>query len=148
MATTILIVDDEPLILKTLKLNLEEQVDVILTALNGAEALKILETQTVDCIISDVRMPVMDGLEFVRRLRMTNETVPFIFYTAHGNEQMMIEASRYGIFDFLDKPNLDGLEEVVARALKKNKTEATPVKPIHIINDLEALLADLNRSKS
>lgn len=113
----LLIVDDEPLIVKNLKLNLAEHADQIFTAMDGVEALKVIDEQKIDCIICDINMPKMNGVEVIKRIRAANNQVPFIFYTAHGNDQLMLEAAKYGAFDFLNKPNLEGLEEVIARGL-------------------------------
>lgn len=115
----LLLVDDEPLLLKRLKANLESYADNIFTAENGLEALKVLEKEQIHCIICDINMPKMNGVQFIKAIREKNIDTPFIFYTGHGNKDLMLEAVKYGAFDFLDKPQLDGLEEVVARGMKE-----------------------------
>jgi DNA-binding NtrC family response regulator len=115
----LLIVDDEPLLVKRLKLNLEEYAEKIFTAENGLDAMHILSREEIHCVICDINMPKMNGVEVIKAIRAQNNNVPFIFYTGHGSQQLMLEAAKYGAFDFLDKPNLDCLEEVIARGLKE-----------------------------
>ncbi len=114
----LLITDDEPIILKMLKMNLADHVEKIFTAENGREALAVLEKEEIHCIVCDINMPVMNGVELIKEVRARGIQLPFIFYTAHGERELMLEAVKYGAFDFLNKPNLDGLEEVVLRGLK------------------------------
>lgn len=115
----LLIVDDEPLLLKRMKLNLEEFADQVFTANDGQEALQIFASKEIHCIICDINMPKMNGVEVIRAIRAKKSDVPFIFYTGHGNRELMLEAAKYGAFDFLNKPDLDGLEEVISRGLKE-----------------------------
>jgi two-component system nitrogen regulation response regulator NtrX len=127
---TLLIVDDEPLILKWLRSNLEEDAGKVLTATNGLEAMAILEAEDVHCVICDINMPKLNGLDVIKRLRGFNKTLPFIFFTGHGSQDLMLEAAKYGAFDFLDKPNLDGLEEVVLRGLQQGLLKKEPVRDV------------------
>jgi DNA-binding NtrC family response regulator len=115
----LLIVDDEELIVDNLKITLTEHADNIFIAYNGIEALEVLKDQEVHCIICDINMPNMNGVEFIKEVRAKKLDIPFIFYTGHGNLDLMQEAARYGAFDFLDKPNLDGLIDVITLGLKK-----------------------------
>lgn len=115
----LLIVDDEPLLLKRLKLNLEEYADQVFTAKDGLEALEIFGREEIHCIVCDINMPKMNGVEVIRAIREKKSDVPFVFYTGHGNHDLMMEAAKHGAFDFLDKPDLDGLEEVISRGLKE-----------------------------
>lgn len=114
----LLIVDDEPLILKNLKFTLEDYASEIYTAGNGLEALEVLKVETIHCVICDINMPKMNGVELIKRLRADGNEVPMIFYTGHGNRELMLEVVKYGAFDFLDKPNMEGLEDVISRGLK------------------------------
>lgn len=123
MKGNLLIIDDEPLLLKSMKTLLEEYADEIYMASNGKEGLEIMNTKTVHCIVCDINMPVMNGVEFIKRIRQDNKDIPFIFYTGHGNRELMLEAAKYGAFDFLNKPALDGLEEIVQKALNHGSNE-------------------------
>ena len=83
---TILVVDDDEMVLSLLEADLRRAGFAVLTAANGKEALAIALRELVDIIVSDISMPEMDGLEFCERIRQSSEHVdiPFIFLTAHG----------------------------------------------------------------
>ncbi len=122
----LLIVDDEVMIVDILKMTLKDSADYIYSAYNGLEALEVLEKEAVHCVICDIKMPKMTGVDLIKEIRQRGSEVPFIFYTGHGNEDLMKEAAKYGAFDFLDKPNLQGLVEVIHMGLRKGferKTE-------------------------
>lgn len=116
----LLIVDDEEMIVTKMEMLLDGIADKIFTAFDGEQALKVLAQENVDCVICDINMPKMKGMEVLKRVRQDskNAKIPFIFYTGHGDEALMIEALKYGAFDFLDKPSLDNLEIVVGKGLK------------------------------
>lgn len=86
----LLIVDDETMLLKNLILNLEDHADEIYTAENGQQALKHFEDKTIHCVVCDINMPVMNGVEFIKKLREQNNNVPFIFFTGHGSQELMM----------------------------------------------------------
>ncbi len=141
----LLIVDDEPFIIKGLRSNLEDYADEIFTANNGVEALEILGKELIHCVICDINMPKMNGVEVIKKIRANGNEVPFIFYTAHGNNDLMIEAAKYGAYDFLNKPNLDGLEDVISRGLKcgfdrQNKLEKSEDA---YLSEYQSLLDDI-----
>ncbi len=115
----ILIIDDEIDILQTLKELLHDHAKDIFLASGGKEALRILKEKSVQCVICDVKMPGMTGVEVIKEVRASVNEVPFIFFTGHGSQDLMMEVVKYGVFDFLNKPEFDGLEEVVARGLKE-----------------------------
>jgi FixJ family two-component response regulator len=81
--------------------------------------LDILKKEKIHCVVCDISMPGMNGLEVIKAAREIGYDKPFAFYTAHGNEKLMREVVKYNAFDFLDKPNLDGLQEVVTKGLQK-----------------------------
>jgi DNA-binding NtrC family response regulator len=138
----LLIVDDEPMILETLKFNLEDYADKIFTAENGLEALDVLDKQKIHCVVCDINMPKMNGVELIKAIRKNDNDIPFIFYTGHGNYDLMMEAVKYGAFDFLDKPNFDGLEDVISRGMKEGfdiKSGKTP-DPDTYMSELKKLL--------
>lgn len=118
MKGNLLIVEDETLLLEGLVYRLKHLSDQTFKAGNGLEALDVLEKHEIHCILCDINMPKLNGVEVIKRIRATGNNVPFIFYTGHGNRDLMLEVAKYGAFDFLDKPSFDGLEEVVGRGLK------------------------------
>jgi len=114
----LLLVDDETLLLERLELWLGDLADKVYTAENGLQALDVLEKNQIHCVVCDINMPKMNGVEVIKKVRELNNPVPIIFYTGHGNDELMLEVSKYGAFDFLNKPDMDGLEEVVTLGLK------------------------------
>lgn len=140
----LLIVDDEPLLLKRLKLNLEEFADEVFVANNGLEALEILAKQKVHCVICDINMPKMNGVEVIKHIRSDKNDVPFIFYTGHGNRELMLEAAKYGAFDFLNKPDLDGLEEVVSRGLSQGFSKPDEKDTAATLSEYQKLLLEVD----
>ncbi|MCK5074675.1 MAG: response regulator [Bacteriovoracaceae bacterium] len=117
----ILIVDDEDHIVDILNDLVESIVDTIYTASNGMEALELVKKHNdINVILSDITMPVMDGIELIKTVREIGVNTPFIFFTGYGSEEYMIDALKYGAFDFLSKPKLDNLVQVVKKAFKNN----------------------------
>jgi DNA-binding NtrC family response regulator len=143
----LLIVDDEPKLLRRLKFNLEEYADEVYTAENGLEAIECFEANEIHCIICDINMPKMNGVEVIKKIRDIGSDVPFIFYTGHGNQELMMEAVKYGAFDFLDKPNLNGLEDVISRGLKEGfKSNSEEVSEEAYISEYKKLLEQLGEN--
>lgn len=116
---TLLVVDDEEGITMVVKMTMVDDVGKILIAHNGLEGLEILKKERVDCVLSDIRMPKMDGIEFIKEVRKTDKSLPFVFYTAFGNKSLMTEALKYGAEDFVDKPLMDGLKDILLRILNR-----------------------------
>jgi len=124
----ILVVDDDPQILEVLQTRLESRGFAVETAEGGAEALSRLKDQQADLVITDLKMPGMDGLELLRRMGELEGRPPVIFLTAHGSIPEAVEAMRMGAYDFLEKP-YSGADPVamVRRALTADATGEGPV---------------------
>lgn len=103
-ARTVLIVDDEIAIRETLEMILTYENYQVLKAGSGAEALSVVEKQTPDLILLDVKMPGMDGFEVLERLEATGKGIPVIVISGHGNIETAVEAVKQGAYDFLEKP--------------------------------------------
>ena len=103
---TVLVVDDDELVLALLEADLRQSGFAVLTAANGKEALAMVLREPVDIIVSDVTMPEMDGLEFCQLIRQSPEHVdiPFIFLTAHGGAGERIRGLRSGADEYIVKP--------------------------------------------
>jgi DNA-binding NtrC family response regulator len=114
----LLIIDDEPLLLEKTSILLEDIADNVFTAVDGGKGLEILSKEEIHCVVCDINMPEMNGIQVIEKIREDGVDVPFIFYTGHGSRELMKAAVKFGAFDFIDKPNLDGLEEACARGLK------------------------------
>lgn len=117
MKGNLLIVDDEVDLSINMKELLEDEANNIFIANNGEEGLEILKSQKIDCVISDVKMPVMDGLKFIELARKLGMNMPFIFYTGHGSAELKRLAHDLGAMDLLTKPNFLNLELAVKNAL-------------------------------
>lgn len=111
----ILLVDDQPGILEMLSLLLKKRKYEVMTAECGTDALRLLETETPDLIISDVQMPEMDGWELFEQVRLhpTAGTVPFIFLTGVSSPPNRVRGLKMGADDYISKP-FDS-EELVLR---------------------------------
>lgn len=103
MTHKILIVDDEPILLKGLKYSLEQESYQIETATDGKEALRKALDEAFDLIILDLMLPEIDGLEVCRRIR-EQSMVPIIMLTAKGEDTSKILGLEYGADDYLTKP--------------------------------------------
>ncbi len=113
----ILIVDDEPAIRTVLSAQLRRNYDVAAVA-NGAEAISKLHAERFDLVLTDMRMPNVDGLELLGYVRQHFPEVPVIVLTAHGTVDSAVEAIKLGAHDFITKP-FDELElaQVIAKAM-------------------------------
>ncbi len=115
----VLVVDDEPDILELLELALVRMGLHVERAGSVREALKQLDSKSLDLCLTDMRLPDGDGLEVVRYIAARNMDVPVAVITAHGNMENAISALKAGAFDYLSKPvALDQLRTLVKAALK------------------------------
>ena len=120
----VLIVDDDKNTRDGLQRALRRRCDV-LTAESGERALALLGTGAVDILLSDVRMPGMDGVTLLQRARARHPELVSILLTAYGNVELAVEAMKAGAYDFLMKPvNLDHLDMLIQRALRSRDIEA------------------------
>ncbi|VGO22879.1 sigma-54-dependent transcriptional regulator [Pontiella sulfatireligans] len=120
---TILIVDDEKSARDGLVRALRRDYNVF-AAENGNSALEVLANQKIDVLLSDVRMPGMDGITLMQRALVNNPELVCIILTAYGDVDLAVEAMKHGATDFMTKPiNLDKLELVLGRVLKAKKIE-------------------------
>lgn len=109
MSHSVLIVDDSILMRAALKKNIENcdvGLDQIFEAENGQQALDFLSSNTVDLILTDINMPVMDGIEFTHRLKASNEycSIPIIVITTEPSTVHIDNLKAEGIDDYLRKP--------------------------------------------
>jgi len=127
MKTSILIVDDDKTTRDGLERALRGRYDVVL-AESGERALEILGAGPVRILLSDVRMPGMDGLTLMKRALAQNPDTICILLTAYGNVETAVEAMKLGAYDFLMKPvNLDHLDLLLKRAVRSSEMESENV---------------------
>jgi two-component system nitrogen regulation response regulator NtrX len=104
MLPSILIVDDEPSILKSLKGLLSDEGFEVQTASNGYEALKIVDTESPDLVLLDIWMPGIDGIETLKEIKKSNPYVQVIIISGHGTIETAVKATKIGAFDLIEKP--------------------------------------------
>ena len=116
---TILIVDDEKNYLVVLEDLLSDEGYQVLTADAGAKALEIVHSHDLDLVITDMKMPGMDGMVLLERIHIFKADLPVIMMTAHGDVEKAEEAMRRGVFEYIFKPfNNEQLKLTVRRAVE------------------------------
>ena len=137
----VFIVDDDEAVRNSLRL-LVKSVGLTATAfLSAQEFLASYDPLQPGCLVLDVRMPGMSGLELQQRLNLRGAVIPVIFITGHGDVPMAVEAMQQGAFDFLQKPFRDqDLIDRIQRALEKDRANRTELgKHSHLRERHEAL---------
>jgi DNA-binding response OmpR family regulator len=130
MKARVLIVDDEPRMAASLRTALERSGYECECAGNGAEALRALEARRADVVVSDRRMPEMDGLELLREVKARYGELPFVMMTAYADVPSAVEAMRAGAFDYVAKPfDFDYLDRAVAAGLARVTDKDGAVSP-------------------
>ncbi len=119
----ILVVDDEPQILRVLRRGLEGHGFEVVTAPDASTALDIFKSSRVNLVITDLRMPEMDGVELCTRLRKL-ATVPILVLSVKGEELTKVEALDPGADDYMTKPF--GMEELLARVRALSRRSSVP----------------------
>jgi len=104
--TKVLVVDDSPLDRKISGGILEAEHATVTYAENGQEALDMIAEAAPDVVLTDMQMPVMDGLELVRRMKKEHSSIPVILVTRQGSEEIAVEALRIGASSYVPKRNL------------------------------------------
>jgi DNA-binding NtrC family response regulator len=119
----VLIVDDDPGIRESFRLILEEKYELV-EAGDGRQALEIVRTSEVDLVLLDIRLPEMDGIEVLERIKAIDEQVEVILVTAVKTVRTAVAAMKLGAFDYVTKPfEEDDLLSAVRRALERRSLE-------------------------
>lgn len=122
-SANLLLVDDDPGLLKLLGMRLSSEGFQVSTAESGPEALKVLNKEKIDLVISDLRMDEMDGMALFAEIQKTHSGMPVIILTAHGSIPDAVAATREGVFSFLTKPvDRDALYKAIDDALALSTT--------------------------
>ena len=131
----VLIVDDEPQITRVLKTMLSSRGYSIRTARDGDEALSVMKEWMPDLLITDLRMPNVDGLELCRQVRSKSQ-IPIIVLSVRGEERTKVEALDAGADDYVTKPfSADELLARVRAALRRASPAPSPDEPLIEIGD-------------
>src|SRR3954451_6664973 len=127
----ILVADDEPGLREFLVDSLELDDHTVVPAKDGREAAKLLDERGFDLVLTDLKMPGLDGMALLRKVRAEQPEVEVIMMTAHGTVDNAVEAMKLGAFEYLQKPisGPDELRLLVARAVErrglKDRTEGS-----------------------
>jgi putative nucleotidyltransferase with HDIG domain len=125
----VLIIDDEDFILQLSKDILTKSNYNVETALDGKEGLKLLDTDNFDLILTDIKMPNINGLDVIRHIRITNREIPIIVITGHGTLDIAIDSLRLGAQGFILKPfTPTELRNAVSEALEKTRLLSENIK--------------------
>ena len=117
-AKRVLIVDDEPKMQRILEIMLAQMGHKPLLASNGQEALERVQADSVDLVVSDLQMPVLDGLGLLKRLREAGSDIPCIIITAYGSVETAVAAMKHGACDYIIRPfDMPAVELAISRAL-------------------------------
>ena len=131
----ILVVDDEPQITRVLKTTLSSQGYGIRTASDGEEALHVMSEWPPDLIVTDLRMPNMDGLELCREVRKTSQ-VPIIVLSVKGEDSIKVQALDAGADDYVTKPfSMTELTARIRAALRRASVPDQPRVPLIELGD-------------
>jgi two-component system, NtrC family, response regulator AtoC len=126
----VLIVDDEPNLRKILSAQLTRDGYDALTAEDGEQGLHLLREHHIDLIITDLKMPKVDGMTLLKRALEIEPELPVVLITAHGTIDTAVEALKRGAFDFVTKPfDKDEVRQIVAKALKTRELRGADATP-------------------
>ena len=118
----ILIVDDEEDILELLAEVVKKWGHLPIVARDGEDALQKVQNVPIELVLSDIRMPKMDGLTFLEKLKNVNPNLTVIFLTGYPSVESAVRSLKEGAYDYLVKPiNLDELKVKIDRGLERNK---------------------------
>src|SRR5271163_3514369 len=127
----VLIVDDEPNLRKILSAQLTRDGYDVMIAEDGAQGLAMLREHHIDLVITDLKMPKVDGMTLLREALREEPQLPIVMITAHGTVDTAVEALKTGAFDYLTKPfDKDEVRQIVAKALKTRQLAGEDATPL------------------
>ena len=142
---SILIVDDEKGVGDFLTIVLKKQGYEAFYASSGKEALKLCKERSFDLALVDIKMPVMDGIEFLKEAKRLNPSLIFIMITAYPSIETAVEAMKEEAFDYITKPfNVNELQRIIKKALEQQKPSEQVIKIEGIVTQSPAMYKILN----
>jgi two-component system, OmpR family, response regulator VanR len=130
----ILYIEDDKIFISKIKSILEKLFKFIFIATNGEEALELFKTKNINLIISDINMPKMDGLIFLKNLRKINSEVSFIFLTAKKEVNTIIDAIQFDISNYILKPiDLNNFLFIVNKTIEKDYKKYIKIEKKYLI---------------
>lgn len=143
MLNSVLIVDDERGIRETLRGVLEDESFEVETVESGEDCLKTIEKQTFACILLDVWLPGIDGLETLKRLREQGNDSAVVMISGHGNIETAVNATKLGAFDFIEKPlSIEKTILTVRNAIHARELERTNRQLAESLKEEYAMIGD------
>ena len=134
----ILVVDDEPNLRRVLSAQLERDGYDVHTSEDGEQALTLLTEHHIDLVITDLRMPKLDGMELLRRISALEDPMPVVMITAHGTVDTAVEALKMGAFDYITKPfDQEDVRTIVRKAVRTQDLSATEASRPSLVGGLE-----------
>lgn len=143
MADSILIVDDEQGIRDTLRAVLEDEGYITDAVATGEECLKAIERRAYGCVLLDVWLPGIDGLETLQRLGEAGSEAAVVIISGHGNIETAVRATKLGAFDFIEKPlSIEKTILTVRNALRQKKLERVNAELAAELNEEYAMIGE------
>lgn len=138
----LLLVDDEERFLETTKHLLENRGVHTFTATNGLDAFRVLDEHQIDVVILDVKMPGLDGVEVLRKIKRKHPLVEVIMLTGHASVESAVEGLKLGAFDYIMKPcDISTMIEKAGEACSKKQAMEEKIKKAKIDNIISHPLA-------
>ncbi|NUQ62428.1 MAG: sigma-54-dependent Fis family transcriptional regulator [Pirellulales bacterium] len=129
-AGRVLVVDDHPQARESMADVLRQAGHRVDCCSSAAEALQVVQRESFDCIVTDLKMPGMNGVEFIIQLEQRRYLAQVVMVTAHASVSTAVEAMRHGAFDYIEKPfDVDRLEQLVAQAIRHGRLVRTDDAP-------------------
>jgi len=136
MKPRILIVDDDASLREFLEIFLASEGYKVASCADASSALKALEEGGVDCVLSDIKMPGMDGVSLLKEIKANWPNIPVILITAFASLDSAVEAMREGAWDYVTKPfQIDELKEIIERALAAGKESVPGSHDLHHLEE-------------
>jgi two-component system nitrogen regulation response regulator NtrX len=124
MLPSVLVVDDEPSIVQSLSGLLSDEGYKVSTAVNGYDALKVVDSDSPDLVLLDIWMPGLDGIETLKEIKKYHPHIQVIIITGHGNVETAVKATKLGAFDLIEKPlSIDKIILTINNALNFRRLE-------------------------
>src|SRR3954467_10861889 len=143
LSGNILIIDDERSIRKTLNEILSYEGFKIDEAIDGEEGLKMFSDKTYDVVLCDIKMPKLDGIEFLLKAGELNGDIPVIMISGHGTIETAVDAVKKGAFDYIAKPpDLNRLLITIRNALDKNNLSKETRVLKRKVNRVQEMIGD------
>lgn len=134
----VLIIDDERAIRRALREILEFEQIQVHEAENGKDGLELLRSNSFDLVFSDIKMPLMDGMEVLTAIQMDKIDVPIVMISGHGNVETAVQAIKQGAFDFIEKPlDLNRILVILRNVKDRN----------HLVEETQVLKATVKKIK-